>query len=302
MTVELVDVQTEDGIRLHGALQSTAAHAQELVICLHGVGSNFYGSTMMNRLSDDLACDRRDVLRVNTRGHDSVFAAHTPTGPTRLGAAYEVVDHCRLDVSAWIDWGQARSYQRVILLGHSLGAIKALYAQRFQPHPIVHAVVAISPPRLAAGAFRQSARSSEYLESLMAAERMLEQDRGSELIEIRFPFPMVISAASFHDKYGPRERYNILNFVQHIRCPSLYVYGGQELESGGPAFAGLPEAIQKQTAERRLEGCRVETHVVPGADHLYTRSRDEMCRVVSDWLHRITIADSQHRPLTDRPD
>ena len=301
MSVELVDVQTEDGIRLHGALQSASSHAPELVICLHGVGSNFYGSTMMNRVSDAVVCAGRDVLRVNTRGHDNVFTAHTRTGAQRLGAAYEIVDECRIDVSAWVGWAQQRGYRRVILLGHSLGAIKILYAQSLQPHPLVHALVAISPPRLSASAFRQSARSSDYLESLLTARRMLEQDRGGELIEIQFPFPMVISAASFHDKYGPQERYNILRFVEQIRCSSLYIYGGQELEHGGPAFAGLPDAIQECTATQHSADGSIETHVVPDADHLYTHTRDELCRVVGDWLQRIASPLPLDPPLTDPP-
>lgn len=291
MPIELVDTQTTDGIRLHGALNSAGDRRQQLVICLHGVGSNFYGSSMMNQLAEHLTCDDRDVLRVNTRGHDSMFTAHAADGPTRLGAAYEVVDHCRMDVSAWTDWGQARSYQRVILLGHSLGAIKILYAQAFQPHPMVQAMAAISPPRLSASAFRQSARSSDYLESLLTAQKRIEQGRGAELIEIRFPFPMLISASSFHDKYGPQERYNILSFVDQIRCPTLFVYGGQELESGGPAFAGLPQAIGERTGQRESESCGVATSVVPGADHLYTHTRDELCEVVSHWLHRIADAE-----------
>jgi len=302
MPVELVDTQTTDGIRLHGALSFIGDQRQDLVICLHGVGSNFYGSSMMNQLAEHLVSADCHVLRVNTRGHDSIYTAQSANGPTRLGAAYEVVDHCRMDVAAWTTWSQSRCYQRVILLGHSLGAIKVLYAQARQPQETVAAVAALSPPRLSASVFRQSSRSSDYLESLFVAQNKIEQGRGEELIEIRFPFPMIISASSFHDKYGPQERYNILGFVDQIRCPALYVYGAQELESGGPAFAGLPQAIQERTAECQSAGCCVETQVVPGADHLYTQAGDELCRVVSNWLRGSAAADASEHPLKARPD
>lgn len=302
MTVELVDTQTADGIRLHGALSFTGDRRQDLVICLHGVGSNFYGSSMMNQLAEHLLSADCHVLRVNTRGHDSIYTAHTTQGPLRLGAAYEVVDHCRMDVAAWTNWSQSRSYQRVILLGHSLGAIKVLYAQARDPQPTVAAVAALSPPRLSASAFRQGNRSSDYLESLFAAQTKIEEGHGEELIEIRFPFPMIISASSFQDKYGPQERYNILGFVEQIRCPALYVYGAQELESGGPAFAGLPQAIQERTAEIRSAGCCVDTHVVPGADHLYTQARDELCGVVSNWLQTTACSTPSADGLNARPD
>ena len=280
MTVELIETVTEDGIRLHGALCASGNNRRQLVVCVHGVGSNFYGSSMMNELSNHLACAGLDTLRVNTRGHDNVFTAHTPDGPTRLGAAYEIVDHCRIDITAWAKWGAEHNYQQVTLLGHSLGAIKVLYAQAFQPHPVVSAVVALSAPRLSASLFRQGPQSVTYLDSLQNAEQKIEQNCGGALIEIQFPFPMVISAASFHDKYGPEERYNLLRFVDQIRLPTLYVYGGEELEYGGVAFSGLREAIQDCTSEND----KSQTRVVPGADHLYQKTRQELFHVVGNWL------------------
>ena len=51
MLVELVKVQTRDGVRLDGALSpASTSSAETLVILLHGVGGNFYGSRMMAEL------------------------------------------------------------------------------------------------------------------------------------------------------------------------------------------------------------------------------------------------------------
>ena len=52
----------------------------------------------------------------------------TARGGLRLGAAYETVDDCRFDLLAWVAWLRQHVGPRVALAGHSLGAVKCLYA------------------------------------------------------------------------------------------------------------------------------------------------------------------------------
>ena len=84
------------------------------------------------------------MLSVNTRGHDSVFGASLGNVRRRFGAAYEMVDDCRHDIAAWIEFLASRGHERIVLIGHSLGAIKAVYAQAHEKLPQVAAVVAVS--------------------------------------------------------------------------------------------------------------------------------------------------------------
>ena len=102
------------------------------------------------------------MLSVNTRGHDSVFGAIQGNVRKRLGAAYETVDECRHDIAAWVELLAARGHERIALIGHSLGAIKAVYAQAHEKLPHVAAVVAISAPRLSYAAFMSSPESTTF--------------------------------------------------------------------------------------------------------------------------------------------
>src|SRR5207249_11282962 len=122
--------------------------AVDAFCCVHGTGGNFYSSTLFDTLAErflELGCA---VLRVNTRGHDGISNAVTARGGRRLGAAYEVMDECRHDLAAWIDWLKERVGPRVGVIGHSLGAVKCLYALAHDPGLQVVAAVGISPPRL----------------------------------------------------------------------------------------------------------------------------------------------------------
>ncbi|OYV87869.1 MAG: hypothetical protein B7Z73_09455, partial [Planctomycetia bacterium 21-64-5] len=106
---ELVETTTADGIRLHGALFLPEGGPQTdvrrgAVLLLHGAGCNFYGSTLFAGLIPAMTRLGLAALSVNTRGHDAVSTATTPNGVRMLGAAFEMVDDCRHDVAAWIDW------------------------------------------------------------------------------------------------------------------------------------------------------------------------------------------------------
>jgi pimeloyl-ACP methyl ester carboxylesterase len=173
---------------------------------------------------------------------------------------------------------------RIGLVGHSLGAIKAVYSAAHAPHPNVAAVIAASPPRLSHFAFQSGPRSHDFFESLATATQLMQEGRPEQLITVKFPFPLLISAASYVDKYGD-ERYNILKFVSRVGCPTLYTYGSIELEQGGVAFAGLPDAIQRSVAEAAEAGrSNVEVATIADADHFYTGKHDELADVVVGWL------------------
>src|SRR5262245_33760875 len=126
MHVELVRTVTRDGLRLDGALSAAAdsktvpgiTPTASAPILVHGVASNFYTSSTFEPLIAKLQAMGLTVLSVNTRGHDSVFSASLGTVRRRFGAAYEIVDDCRQDIGAWIDFLKVRGHQRVALIGH----------------------------------------------------------------------------------------------------------------------------------------------------------------------------------------
>lgn len=284
MHVELVRTVTRDGLRLDGALVDDSCPAAALL--LHGVAGNFYSSSTFESVIPKLREQGLAVLPVNTRGHDSVFGASLGNVRTRFGAAYETVDDCRLDIAAWIEFLAARGHTSIVLIGHSLGAVKAIYGMAHEKWPAVRAVVALSAPRLSCAAFRNSPDSSSpFFESLTTAERLTAAGRGTELFTSTFPFPMLITAAGYIDKYGPLERYNLLRFAHELPCPALFTYGSKELAGGGIAFAGMPDALQSLThADRR------QVAVIEGADHVYTGVGEQLAAAIAGWLAPIMMA------------
>ncbi len=212
----------------------------------------------------------------NTRGHDLISTAATTQGGRRQGAAYEVVDDCRHDVAAWLGWLIGVAGPRVGLLGHSLGAVKCLYAQAYEPMPPAVCILAVSPPRLSHSWFRSGDKAAEFVETYARAERCIADGRPETLIEVRIPLPFLIAAAGYVEKYGPNERYNYCRFLGELRCPTLVTFGGLEVEQNA-AFRGAPETIRAQWP-------RIQVETVSGADHFYSAGRDELAALIETWL------------------
>lgn len=281
---ELVETWTADGLRLHGALDlpDTPSNSKvDAVILFSGVGSNFYSSGLMNKIADGCVNSGIAALRVNTRGHDTVNTLKTRQGGTLQGAAYEVVDDCRHDVSAWVDFLTQQGQQRVGLIGHSLGALKVLYSQARSAHDAVAASIAVSPPRLNHELFNTGAKAADFKRSFRDASELVAAGQGQMLFQALFPFPMIRSATHFVDKYGPESRYDILKFSHEVKSPTLITFGEKELQTGGVAFAEL---------DRKLAELDWSTtpaiKTIPIADHFYSGLGDEITNVICEFLRR----------------
>ncbi len=286
MLVDLVQVATRDGLRLDGAFQSpggSSALAVDGLCLVHGTGGSFYSSTLFDAFVERLLPLGCAVLRVNTRGHDLMSTAAAAQGGRRQGAAYEIVDDCRPDLAAWLDWLRQRVGPRVGLLGHSLGAVKCLYAAAQEPELAPACVVALSPPRLSYSWFCASPEGPSFQETFALARRQVESGQAGSLMEVRRPLPFVTTAGGFMEKYGPDERYNYLRFTAAVQCPTLATFGGAEVENN-MAFRGAPEALQPIAARHG----RMRTTVVAGADHFYSGTRGELVGRVIDWLRNPT--------------
>jgi pimeloyl-ACP methyl ester carboxylesterase len=281
----LVQTTTRDGVRLDGAYQAAAAPGSaglpiDAIVFVHGTGGNFYSSTLFDALAERLLSLGVGVLRANTRGHDLMCTASTARGGVRAGAAYEIVDDCRHDLAAWAGWLRQQAGARAVgLLGHSLGAVKCLYAQAREPDPPAACIVAVSPPRLSHSWFAASDAASEFRATYDRARALVEAGEPGALLEVRLPLPFVVTAAGYAEKYGPDERYNYLNFVTKAPCPVLVTLGGQETASN-IAFRDTPAAL----AELFRDWPNGTVELIGGADHFYNGVREALAGVIESWL------------------
>ncbi len=279
---EQVTCQTEDFIRLHGFFLPAGGESKaelDAVFISHAIGGNFYNSRFLTRLA--LSCHDAGlpVLMANNRGHDVVNYVAAGAGRKKQGAAFEKVSDCRLDYAAWIKLLSDRGFRRIGIIGHSLGAIKAIYSQAFKPREEVAAIVAFSASRLRYQDFIESPHVDTFLGYLNQAKQLCNDGKSEQLMEVDFPFPILISAGTYVDKYDDADRYNWLNFVDKIQVPTWLAFGERELNDNA-AFQGLLEQVQSLGLDNR----QFETEVVPGANHYYTGCQQEAADRMIRWF------------------
>lgn len=291
MYVELVRVVTADGVRLEGTLrlpESSAASRLpvDVMIFHHGVGGNFYNQSFFEPMSAAFLERGCAVLRVNNRGRD--LAYNSPAG--RLGAAFETVDDCRHDWTAWLDLAASRGFRQIGLWGQSLGAIKTIYFLSVQGDARIARAITTSPPRFSYSAYRARPDGATFLAYYDRAQQLLDAGEPDALFAAELPTSFVMTARVYVDKYGPAERYDILKHLPNVKTPLLVTIGGEEgIYEDRPdrfAFGGLAE----QVAALARDLPTVTFELVPGADHAYTNRTDELWAVVERWLTQPLIA------------
>ncbi|MEC9092981.1 MAG: alpha/beta fold hydrolase [Planctomycetota bacterium] len=283
MKCELITAQTCDSLRLHGALwRSQTQHPKiDLLIFIHGVGSNFYQSSLVRKIIPPLIDSGISLLSINTRGHDFIFPAGTGHPEPWMGSANEIVHDCTKDIHSWVEKSKRIGFERIGLFGHSLGAIKSIYSQAYQPHAEVAAVIAASPSCLSCSGFQQSHRAEEFLECLNWANREIDAGNQDQISQVSFPFQLMMSPKTFADKYGVNERYNILRFADKVRTPMLLSFGERELRGNNPAFTNLDQLLHPVIQDSPA----TELRVFPDGDHYYSGLQVELAKCILDWIN-----------------
>lgn len=180
MKGELVQTATTDGLILDGFLVRPLRRSTQVLIYIHGLGSNFYRHIDQDLVSK-LHRNATSVLWVNTRGHDTVAKIVTTAADKRItiGAAHELLSDAYYDIEAWIRCAKRLGFRKIFLLGHSLGAVKVgLYIRRGKSLANVAGAIYASPPDM----WNENYRAVRQREGVVVAKRLLHAGKGDILM------------------------------------------------------------------------------------------------------------------------
>lgn len=279
----LVETRTEDGIRLKGFWQRASdEHAEQSTaawILVHGVAGNFYDGSLLNDIANGLLDAGQDVVRINTRGHDALAYLSAGLGSMRCGAAFEIIADARFDLAAWGRWVRQSGYRTVGFLGHSLGAVKVACSLSAQP-TLADLAICVSPPRLnAESLITDPDFSSVYTETINEARKLQNDGKSEQLMMVRFPHPMIVSATTYNDKYGGKQ-YDYLAIAASMVQATLWTFGAREVEGPRSSFAGCDAILKKTLADQKNH----TVCVIDDADHNYTGQRLPLISRIRKWM------------------
>jgi len=237
----LVRIPTTDGLLLDGALSEPpeGKPRSRAWIVLHGTGSNFTAPGILEGLAQLLASRGEAVLRLNTRGHDVLANLPTMSGSIPGGAALENLGEAHLDVAGAAAWLLDAGYERLSLLGHSLGGVKAITSQSDHPLAEVDEIVALSPPRLC---YEWLIKDGAFRHDFERARQLVDSGRGGEWVEMTSPIKLRMPAQGAVEKYGNDDRFDIVTHLPRVNAATLVFLDAKSLASSA-AHQGLDEAL-----------------------------------------------------------
>jgi pimeloyl-ACP methyl ester carboxylesterase len=237
----LVRIPTPDGLLLDGALSEppSGKPRSRAWIFLHGTGSNFTAPGVLEGLSQLLSDRGEAVLRLNTRGHDLVAKIPTMSGSVRGGAAFECIADAHFDIAGAAAWLLDAGYERLSLLGHSLGGVKAMTSQSEHPLGEVDEIVALSPPRLC---YERLIQDAAFRHGFNQARTLVDTGRSQEWVELASPLKLLMPAQGIVEKYGIDDRFDIVDHLPRLKAATLIFLDSKSLESSA-AHRGLDDAL-----------------------------------------------------------
>ncbi|KUG02515.1 lysophospholipase [hydrocarbon metagenome] len=281
MKNELIGVETEDEIVLHGALYE-ADPKKLAVIIQHGAAMNFY--TGMGRfLPGILTGHGYTCLSANNRGHDFGTAPDNDKKPV-IGLMRDTFRDCIKDTRALISFMSSRGYKRLVLLGHSQAIPKIVYAQNKAQFPEVQGLALISPPPSVTQMMRYLATDDFYERGLFKARELSDLGMGEQLIVLkgRGTMPWIFTAKTFLDFYGPGTPADTEELVRKVYCPLLISRGSRDFP---PVSRDLVERIKANSVHPDTS-LLIE---IPGADHFYDGHEEELGNMIVKWLDRLDM-------------
>ncbi len=277
--VELVEIRTSDDVFHSGALAVPGAAAGaprfDAALMMHGAAAAFFEPFYRN-FSAALVARGIATLRANNRGHAVINRGNGRGTP--LGAAFEDLEDCVFDWQAWLGFLEQRGYCRVLLFGHSLGAVKTAYYLATQRDARVRGCVLASPPRFNTDVLLASERGPEFAATIAAAKALAAAGKPDDLMPTTFPRKSFSSAQSYLAKYAVGTKFDVFEHVGRIPCPVLALTGENELVDA--VFRDHPAGY----AAARAKKADIEFVIVPNGDHYYTLAQAFAVERLLAWI------------------
>jgi len=275
MTEQMVAVEAADGLALSG-FEVAGRNRNAAVVWIHGFGVG-YDLPECVELGRELSRRGIGFVAGNVRGHDGAAAGFRRRDGgyevIPIGSWWEIFEESALDVAAWIDHARGAGYGRLVLAGHSFGALKAVnYVSSTRPEDL--AGLALVSPSF--GFVHLDAAVASHADSLVAGGKGHEllpsgswsRGFGTDTVSAQTYASWWRIAPTFFGEGATR--------FADITCPLFVVYGAA-------GDLGGQEEIERF---RRLATStpRFESTVLAGLRHRYAGAEKVLAEALEGWV------------------
>lgn len=295
---ELVRIKTADGLWLEGLLYSPARPCGVFTL-FHSAFANFYEGRFIDVFGSRLLSGGWAFLSVNTRGRDyyaDFMQEGSPCNPNfrEIGGIRESFDESWLDIDAWANFSRSIANGPSILVGHSLGAMKVIFAIS-QKAVSCDGVGLISPADLW-GYVRKLSGGSFEMHREAGVQAFTEWDAGGRK---QSPSELMPSEAYF----SPISCVSFGSLFEHEDVTGMFhLQSDGDVRPAGLEGISIPLAISFGTERevicappqsyiaaftRRIPHSNIESCIIQGADHNYHGMEEQLVNFWKSWLVKI---------------
>lgn len=267
MNYKLVETKY-DGALYHG-LFANPRDCSDLVIHLHGTWGNFYENAFIDPLRETYTDLGFNYLTINIPGHD-------------VNAVTESFTDFTGGLDAWID-AVADPDDDIILQGHSLGALKALYYLEENSGDYVDQIsglVLLSPFDVVA--FYAGADEDEIAETQAYLEELIEREGPETEVPDEIFSDWAISAGTMKELTQPDGPCDMFpsrkslasSAIDQVTVPTSVIIGGSD-------FAAYPDPT---TVIERVDSINLDHYLIDDAPHAFDGEIDSLEAVIKDWF------------------
>ena len=258
------------GRMLDGFYRPAGQKRAPLMVFVHGMGSNFYRSSLKKAFLDAAPPMGLGILSFNNRGAER-------------GTEDEKFRTCLGDLDAAMDFARRHGHRKVVLVGHSTGCQKIVYGQAVRRYPAVAGLALLAPADDYAVLKRDLGPRWEA--KVAWARKQVAAGKGHVLVSglyERFTAGRFLSLSDSRAVEANVFRYGgALTQFRRVKCPVLAVFGEEE------EFAAIPPAEMLGILRRRTRSTDYDEMLIPGTGHSFKECEMELALAVCRWAEEI---------------
>lgn len=296
MLGELCGITTKDGLELEGILFRPKAKTDTVAVFIHGLSSSFHHrAERVNGFAKVLVPSGIAFVSFDTRGNAIVSQASKVDRrkgkgyrSILIGAGVERFTDSVYDLDAVVDFLKRKGFSKIVLMGHSTGATKAVYyLSRPRKQEKVAGVILIGP--LSDIPILKKELGDNFARAVRVAKKMVKQKKTDEFMpkEVisglytpgRF---LSLALDESPESVFPYSGFNgPLKTFSRIKIPILVLYSEKDEHADAPVEE-LAQAFAKNTRSRKFS-----YQILPGADHSFTGKERQVAQICRSWIVEI---------------
>jgi len=290
MNYDFIQVFTSDDINLSG-LVSRGSTDKTAYIFIHGFETDFYSHGFYHSISQKLSSQGNLCILAQTRGTGlyTEFIKRDGNG-SYIGSLHEKIEEAHLDITAFAEYLVNAGYQKIGLIGHSLGTIKVIrYLFEGKYKNKINSLILLAP--FDKNAWIQRKSQDKWKEYLKVAEQKIADGKGEEVVPLPDYEDYPVTYNTFVSWYNQSDLSCVWDFyrkdydfpiLRQINVPVKTILGSKDDFMDYPEFGVSPQSALARIKELVKNS---ETVLLEGSDHVYRVFEDQLATEVANFVN-----------------